>query len=207
MAYKLVGLVDVDRQQFNKKAISQWTKELLSACAVSSDSSSSFENALKKRLRVQKYLHTAYMRDKLRKKKRAKPALGGAARVLPEHESQQVPVVVRLGVLTLFPLLESLSRVPGVQYQQLCKQTLDMIIGVISALPPLALRDEPQDCLDAFNEFIHRLIRDYEYRLDADYKAQSVTALIGLAVSRGEAHYLLRVIDVLFNIVKRSAVT
>lgn len=194
--------MDVDRQQFNKKAISQWTKELLTACAVSSDSSSSFENALKKRLRVQKYLHSAYMRDKLRKK-RAKPAHGAC--VLPEHEGQQVPVVVRLGVLTLFPLLESLSRVPGVQYQQLCKQTLDMIIGVISALPPLALRDEPQDCLDAFNEFIHRLIRDYEYRVDADYKAQAVTALIGLAVSRGEAHYLLRVIDVLFNIVKRTA--
>ncbi len=192
----------MDRQQFNKKAISQWTKELLSACAVSSDSSSSFENALKKRLRVQKYLHAAYMRDKLRKK-RAKPAHG--TRVLPEHEGQTVPVVVRLGVLTLFPLLESLSRVPGVQYQQLCKQTLDMIISVISALPPLALRDEPQDCLDAFNEFIHRLIRDYEYRVDADYKAQAVTALIGLAVSRGEAHYLLRVIDVLFNIVKRTA--
>eukprot|EP00029_Vermamoeba_vermiformis_P008050 TRINITY_DN365_c0_g1_i7.p1 TRINITY_DN365_c0_g1~~TRINITY_DN365_c0_g1_i7.p1 ORF type:complete len:4455 (+),score=2004.27 TRINITY_DN365_c0_g1_i7:138-13502(+) len=204
LAYKLVGLVDVDRQQFNKKAISQWTKELLTACAVSSDSSSSFENALKKRLRVQKYLHSAYMRDKLRKK-RAKPAHG--TRVLPEHEGQQVPVVVRLGVLTLFPLLESLSRVPGVQYQQLCKQTLDMIIGVISALPPLALREEPQDCLDAFNEFIHRLIRDYEYRVDADYKAQAVTALIGLAVSRGEAHYLLRVIDVLFNIVKRTALS
>jgi len=201
LAYKLVGLVNVDRQLFNKKAISQWTKELLTACAVSSDSSSSFENALKKRLRVQKYLHAAYMRDKLRKK-RVKPVQG--ARALLEHEGQQVPVVVRLGVLTLFPLLESLSRVPGVQYEQLCKQTLEMIINVISALPPLALRDEPQDCLDAFNDFIHRLIRDYEYRLDADHKAQAVTALIGLAVSRGDAHYLLRVIDVLFNIIKRS---
>jgi hypothetical protein len=65
----LVGLVDVDPQEFNKKAIRQWTKELLNACAEQLSSSPSFESILKKRLNVQKYLHSVYLREKNRRKR------------------------------------------------------------------------------------------------------------------------------------------
>jgi hypothetical protein len=49
------GLVEVDPFDFTKKAIEQWTKDLLSYCHVST---SPFEGLVQKRLAVQKFLHS-----------------------------------------------------------------------------------------------------------------------------------------------------
>jgi hypothetical protein len=111
-----------------------------------------------------------------------------------------VPVVVRLGVLTLFPLIESLANIKDANYQRLCNRTLDIIIKVLTSVPALALRDEPSDVLDAFRDFVLGLIQSQNYVVDTPEKAQAVAALVGLATSRGQARHLLQVIDVLFRI-------
>lgn len=49
------GLVEVDPFDFSKKAIEQWTKDLLGYCQVTT---SSYEGLVKKRFAVQKYLHS-----------------------------------------------------------------------------------------------------------------------------------------------------
>jgi hypothetical protein len=198
-----VGLVDVDPQEFNRKAIRQWTKELLNACAELLGSSTSFENVLKKRLRVQNYLHLAYLREKNRKKKAKRQEDSGA--ISGTTPSLNVPVIVRLGVLTLFPLIESLSQIKDANYQKLCAKTLQVVIDVLSSIPTLALHDEPTDCLDAFKDFIYNLVASYNFQIDTEQKAQAAIALIGMAISRGYAQHLLQVVDVLFQVHQRHS--
>lgn len=50
------GLVEVDPFDFTKKAIEQWTKDLLSYCLVTTPP---YESLVQKRVAVQKFLHTS----------------------------------------------------------------------------------------------------------------------------------------------------
>ena len=83
-----------------------------------------------------------------------------------------VPVVVRLGVLSLFPLIEALRSVPGVHFDQLCTRTLGILLGVMASLPPFALHDEPADCVDAFQDFILSRIASHGYLLNSADEVQ-----------------------------------
>lgn len=119
-------------------------------------------------------------------------------------DDKDVPVVVRLGVLTLFPLIESLANIKDANYQRLCNRTLDIVIKVLTSVPALALRDEPADVLDAFRDFIFGLVKSHNFILDSPEKAQAMVALVGLATSRGRARHLFQVIDILFQIHRAS---
>jgi hypothetical protein len=94
-----------------------------------------------------------------------------------------------------------------INYQKLSSKTLQIVIDVLSSIPTLALHEEPSDCLDAFKDFIYNLINSYNYQIDTEQKAQAVIALIALAISRGYAQHLLHVIDVLFQVHKRSVLS
>jgi hypothetical protein len=48
------------------------------------------------------------------------------------------------------------------------------------------------------------LIKDNNFTIDTPEKAQAVVALIGLAISRGNAQHMLQAIDVLFQIAKST---
>jgi hypothetical protein len=89
-----------------------------------------------------------------------------------------------------------------VQYQKLCGQILDILLGVLSSLPPLALHEEPEDCLNAFEDFIVSLIKQSNYLIDSPEKAQALIALVGLCISRAQAKDLLLVANVLFHTYK-----
>lgn len=56
---KTAGLVEVDLLAFYQKAVEQWTNELSSLCSVATDTETSFEHSLKKRVAVQQALHSA----------------------------------------------------------------------------------------------------------------------------------------------------
>eukprot|EP01127_Copromyxa_protea_P022793 TRINITY_DN8359_c0_g1_i1.p1 TRINITY_DN8359_c0_g1~~TRINITY_DN8359_c0_g1_i1.p1 ORF type:complete len:237 (-),score=33.93 TRINITY_DN8359_c0_g1_i1:151-861(-) len=171
------GLVEIDPSEFTKKAIEQWTKDLLSYCHVDS---SPYESLVQKRLAVQKFLH-ATQRKALSLYKNSKSSN------IPDISTSNIPVVVRLSVLTLFPIVESLSSIPDANYQKLCSQILDVVINIIQSVGTLALRQEPADCLDAFKLFVSKLLDSYEYKIDSDQKARAAVALVGLAISRGGA--------------------
>lgn len=87
-------------------------------------------------------------------------------------QAADVPVVVRLGVLSMFPVIEALRGVQGVNFDQLCSKTLGILLSVLSTLPPFALYSEPKDCMDAFQEFILERIKAHSFIIDSASKAQ-----------------------------------
>jgi len=74
----------------------------------------------------------------------------------------------------------------------LCYRTLDIVITILDSLPALALYNEPTDCLDAFKNFIFKLIEGYSYVIDSPEKARTLV--------RGNARNALQVIDCLFKV-------
>lgn len=56
-------MVDVDQAEFTKKAVDEWTQELMTACHEASQANT-FEEGLKKRLLVQKFLHSGLQKQK-----------------------------------------------------------------------------------------------------------------------------------------------
>eukprot|EP01117_Protostelium_nocturnum_P005083 TRINITY_DN1838_c1_g1_i6.p1 TRINITY_DN1838_c1_g1~~TRINITY_DN1838_c1_g1_i6.p1 ORF type:complete len:4362 (-),score=1676.63 TRINITY_DN1838_c1_g1_i6:38-13123(-) len=208
LAHKLIGLIEIEESDFKKNAIDQWNSELLDMCFASGDSSSSFLSVLKKRLAVQQRLHTAYLREQQRKSRPNKLQNQGEEEDDEGEESKEyptVPVVVRLGVLTLFPLIQSLSGIKDANYPKLCSQVLGILLNVLATLPPLALHEEPADCLDAFEDFILSLLKEDNYTIKNQEKAQAIIALVGLIISRGNAKDLLLLTDVLFQINNKSS--
>ncbi|PRP73813.1 putative E3 ubiquitin-protein ligase MYCBP2-like, partial [Planoprotostelium fungivorum] len=201
LAHKLIGLVEIEESIFKKNAIEQWSRELLDMCSPSGDSS--FLSVLKKRLAVQQRLHGAYLRE-LSRKERKENVKREEKNPDDEPDYPSVPVVVRLGVLTLFPLIQSLSGIKEANYGRLCSQVLNILTNVLGTLPPLALHDEPADCLDAFQDFILSLIVGSEYDTGTVERVQAVNALVGLIMSRGKAKDLLLLSGVLFHIHERA---
>eukprot|EP01098_Paradermamoeba_levis_P004559 TRINITY_DN1953_c0_g1_i4.p1 TRINITY_DN1953_c0_g1~~TRINITY_DN1953_c0_g1_i4.p1 ORF type:complete len:358 (-),score=88.26 TRINITY_DN1953_c0_g1_i4:280-1353(-) len=201
-APKLIGLVDLDEIEFKIKAVQQWTKDLLESCNSGAAETLSFQTDLTKKIKVLRRLHRAHLREKKRS------SLKKLAKKVPvkEEEGIDVPVVMRLGILTIFPLIEALGSLKefGPSYGSLCKRVLDILLNVLATLPPLALHEEPADCLDAFTDFILSLIKKNNFVIDSEEKAQPVVALVGLALSRGNTQHLLLAIDVLFQIHKSS---
>lgn len=72
IAHKLMGIVEVEESNFKKKALQQWTKELIESCFSQRDSSASFISVLKKRIKVHQRLHSAYIREQHRTKAEVK---------------------------------------------------------------------------------------------------------------------------------------
>jgi len=72
------------------------------ACSVPTDITSFYDNALNKRIVVQKFLHQLYLEDKL-KRKASKKQVNAS-----DTNTTSIPVV-RFGVLTMFPLIEALN--------------------------------------------------------------------------------------------------
>ncbi len=58
------------------------------------------------------------------------------------------------------------------QYEKLCSRTLGILLTVLGSLQPLALAQEPADCLDAFEQFIVSLIKGDKYAVNSDTKIQ-----------------------------------
>lgn len=111
-----------------------------------------------------------------------------------------MPAILRLGVLTMFPLIEALATIPGANYDKLCAQTLDIVIKTIATLPPLALAKEPGDCLEAFKDFISRQIETNNFGIESSAKGQALVALMSLVLSQGRGQHIFHLLDILFKV-------
>lgn len=115
-------------------------------------------------------------------------------------EKSGVPVIVRLGVLSLFPILEALKGLEGVDYKRLTSTLLKILREVVSSLEPFALVSEPADALDAFQDLVQSLIREHHYQLSNREQAELYEALVCLALARGSLKHLLQAVDTLLRI-------
>ncbi len=124
MAHKLIGIVEVEEAGFKKSAILQWTKELIESCRQPLESSTSFLSLLKKRVEVQQRFHDSYLRERERLSRHSEIAssattltsvdLTKPSSALHDSHTGGVPIVVRLGVMTMFPLIKTISKICSV---------------------------------------------------------------------------------------------
>jgi len=187
-----VGILERPPADFQQRAIEQWTAELKDLL---SKGESEFINILHHRTMVQQDVHNTALASQARRKRNKGR---GGSKIEPSESS--VPAIVRLGVLTMFPLIEALSTIPGANYDKLCAQTLDIVIKTIGTLPPLALSREPSDVLDAFKTFISRQIESNDYSVETAAKSQALIALLSLVISQGRAQHLFHLLDILFKV-------
>jgi hypothetical protein len=110
-----------------------------------------------------------------------------------------VPVVVRLGVLTMFPMIEALSAVAGPHFETLCDSTMNILQQVLSTLKPCALASEPQDCLLAFHNFVLGRIRAANFDLSQPRVQVAARTLLLLAVASGDAGQAMTTAEVLLR--------
>jgi hypothetical protein len=89
-----------------------------------------------------------------------------------QQQQNEVPLVVRLGVLTIFPVIEAMRSIKDVNYVKLCQQIMNTMLQMLSSLPAMSLRNEPADCLDAYQRFIFEMIRERNFQIETadDYK-------------------------------------
>ena len=117
----------------------------------------------------------------------------------------KVPTVVRMGVLTMFPLIESLGELKGSNYEKLCSSILNMLQNVLAELKPLALFDEPSDCINTFYDWVITMIQNrFQHKIDSSLALQSVHTLIALTISRASATQMLNSINKLLCIQKEN---
>jgi len=193
--YRLMGIADIEEKEFYKTTLKEWRDELNDICLTQRKDSSSLEGA-EKRLYVLKKIYNMYTLQKLKKKVQKKKE-----NVIDTNDN--VPVIVRLGILSLFPIIESLSGLESSRYQTLCSKIFDSLINVLSALPALSMKNEPSECVDAYQDFICNLIKENDFNIDSSIAQKALTALISVAVSRGNLSSFLNVIETLFNIYEK----
>lgn len=177
-------------------AISQWTSELARACQ-GSRVTSAFLQSFQKRAHVQALLHSACV-NASSSSAVARTALFGGG-FLEDGPSSVIPFSVRVGVLSLFPLIESVAAMPGPQHEKLCDAIIGIFLQVLSSQKPASLVREPSDCLQAFHDFALNLLEKSEASLRSPRVQAAAKCLVALAVCSGDAglglstvHTLLR---------------
>ena len=123
-----------------------------------------------------------------------------------KKSQNEIPVVIRLSVLTIFPLIESLGNtISSTEHEKLCYSILDILLNIIKELPELALFNESSDCIDAFKNWIVSMLQEkFKHIIDSPLKLQTVKTLIALSVSRANATQLLETVFQLMSIQKKN---
>lgn len=90
------------------------------------------------------------------------------------------------------------------EYKRLSSEILALVNSAVGSLPPLSLKREPRDVLDAYRDFCYDQIASSGFILDSTDQANAVAALVALAVARGGATSVLQAVAALFNILEAS---
>lgn len=118
----------------------------------------------------------------------------GDVRIYPDTafaaSKHSVPSIVRMTVRMFVALLrEQISSARDVRL-------IDTLNELLHELPLLSLKDEPEDCLDAFRSW---LLSRFESGADVQVKSKALESLIGLALAQGSLRRILNVIAALLN--------
>jgi hypothetical protein len=93
---------------------------------------------------------------------------------------------LRIVVLSLFPLIQSLSKTDPALKGHL----LMVLMQILRTLPAFALKHEPHDCLDAYRELVSSLTVRESASGPAE-QGQAVSALLALALHQGRLSHVL----------------
>ncbi len=179
------------------QAIGQWTQQLAKTCSVPRSAPASFAQAFAKRVAVLEALHYARMQA-FKAALRTEDAPGDS--VAQGQGGSSVPFVVRMSVLSLFPLIEAISAIQGPHYERVCDSTISILLQVLEAQQPCALASEPLDCLQSFHDFALGLIQRSQFAISSLPRVQLASkALVALSVCSGDSGQILSAAEMLLR--------
>lgn len=103
----------------------------------------------------------------------------------PEGEQCPNPTL-RIVVLSIFPLIKSLSRTDP----ELKREVLQILANTLHSLPLLSLQNEPGDCLGSFRDLVQSMTSSMAARSPSE-QGDAVSALVGLALHQGRLSHIL----------------
>ena len=138
-----------------------------------------------------------------RKKSTAKPATSASlTSANPTSTSassgSSVSPMLRLTILSLFPIIQSLSR----QDPTLLSSLLSTLLSLLHSLPLLSLRSEAADCIASFRSLLQSMVGEGSGGTQHQQVnvGDALTALIGLALAEGKIRHILAAIATMLQL-------
>ena len=102
--------------------------------------------------------------------------------------------LVRMTVMSLFPIVRSLSQNDAT----LLPSILRVLLDIVTSMPLLSLASEPNDCIDAFRVMINDMCSNPKQQ--PQIIAQAVSALIALALHQGRLQHILTAVNLILQL-------
>ena len=151
---------------------------------------------------IVRYMHAVLARCQADSGEAEPRALAPAAQSSPfdsdpsdDDQLVQISPTLRIVVLSLFPLIRSLSR----SDPDLKAHVLSVLLRVLHTLPCLSLRDEPGDCLDSYRDLVQGLSAAQAGR-SAQEQGAAVSALLGMALHEGRLRHILSAVETMLRL-------
>ncbi|XP_039627266.1 probable E3 ubiquitin-protein ligase HECTD4 [Polypterus senegalus] len=112
------------------------------------------------------------------------------------QQPEQAPFTSRMGLLLIFPLIQSQSRTDP----SLCNITAEVLLSCLRDCQPLSLTKEPTDCLNGLESLLCSWLEDPNrsgLQIPLKHKENSAAALVALACARGSLKTLIHTVHLL----------
>lgn len=99
------------------------------------------------------------------------------------QQPEQAPFTSRMGLLLVFPLIQSQSKTDP----SLCNITAEVLLNCLRDCQPLSLTKEPADCLNGIESLLCSWLEDtstLDQQVSFKQKENSAAALVALACAR-----------------------
>ncbi|MGH0151603.1 UNVERIFIED_CONTAM: hypothetical protein FKN15_020765 [Acipenser sinensis] len=112
------------------------------------------------------------------------------------QQPEQAPFTSRMGLLLVFPLIQSQSRTDPA----LCNITAEVLLACLRDCQPLSLTKEPADCLNGLESLLCSWLEDHTSsgeHIPQKQKENAAAALVALACARGSLKTLIHTVHLL----------
>ncbi|XP_041436316.1 probable E3 ubiquitin-protein ligase HECTD4 isoform X3 [Xenopus laevis] len=112
------------------------------------------------------------------------------------QQPEQAPFTSRMGLLLVFPLIQSQSKTDP----SLCNLTAEVLLNCLRDCQPLSLTKEPADCLNGIESLLCSWLEDTPHvgqQVSFKQKENSAAALVALACARGSLKTFIHTVHLL----------
>ncbi|KAG9487790.1 hypothetical protein GDO78_007527 [Eleutherodactylus coqui] len=112
------------------------------------------------------------------------------------QQPEQAPFTSRMGLLLVFPLIQSQSKTDP----SLCNITAEVLLNCLRDCQPLSLIKEPADCLNGIESLLCSWLEDtstLDQQVSYKQKENSAAALVALACARGSLKTFIHTVHLL----------
>ncbi|KAG8597816.1 hypothetical protein GDO81_002399 [Engystomops pustulosus] len=112
------------------------------------------------------------------------------------QQPEQAPFTSRMGLLLVFPLIQSQSKTDP----SLCNITAEVLLNCLRDCQPLSLTKEPADCLNGIESLLCSWLEDtsaLDQQFSYKQKENSAAALVALACARGSLKTFIHTVHLL----------